>query len=163
MLQRISPCELFPNSFPQLQLLTTLLHNTCYRMPTYHWEKHDELIDSCNTIARKIIAEIDEAQVRIAAQDEADETGEYHEEIANKWTMLEVWHYRAKRAIVLCDWERLGRKANRTHSPYDTEPSTTSRYAYALNIEGKVNVSPMRVLWQLERRLETALIDVVEF
>jgi hypothetical protein len=130
-------------------------------MTTYSWEMHDKLINTCNTLARTLIATIDKARDRITLKDKADKTGEHHKDIVKKWEMLQTWRHRAQRAMNLCDWERLGRTGDRTHSPYDTEPAIRSRYAWALGIRGQTPVSPMRVLWQLERRLNEAVGDVV--
>jgi hypothetical protein len=126
------------------------------------WEKHDELIGTCHEMAQTLIAKIDKAHDRVKHEFEADKTGDQYEEIEKKRITLYTRKHLAQKALVLCEWERLQRKTNRLHSPFDTEPAIRSRYAWTLDILDQDAVSPMRVLWQLERRLNEALEKVTK-
>ena len=126
-------------------------------MRSYAWGNHDDLITTLASAARTLRSESTKAVFRITSEDEEDRSGEHHAELVEEWRLLQARQDLAKITINLCDWERLGRAMNRSHSPWDAEPAVRSRYAWALGMSGDTPVSPMRALFELEKRLCDAL------
>jgi hypothetical protein len=129
----------------------------------YVWERHDQCIYGCDLQARWLKDKITAAQERLKRQDEADKTSEHHDEIVRKWKTLQTWQQMVQRTLSLCEWEEAVRMDVRTDSPFDTMPASRSRYAWALNITGDTPVSPIRVVFRLEKLLERALQAIIKF
>lgn len=131
-------------------------------MCTFAWKRHDELISKCSYLAHDLKTRADKAEARIAKEDKRDISGEHHASIVKKWIFLQGLNRMAQGTENLSDWELQGRKADRTHSPFDAELAIHSRYAWALDMGGQAWVSPSGALMQLEKALELALVQVLE-
>jgi hypothetical protein len=100
--------------------------------------------------AETLQMEIDAAQDRVEEQDDCDATGEYHEDIVQKWIKFQLLQGLATRSEQLCGRERAARQSTRRHSPYDTESASLSRFAWVIEVQGQIPVSPMWALLRLD-------------
>jgi hypothetical protein len=131
-------------------------------MRTFAWERHDKLFARCSYLAHDLQTRADRAEARIAKEDTREVSGKHHPSIVKKWIFLQGLNRMAHETEILYDWELRGRRADRTHSPFDAELAMHSRYAWALDMGGQVRVSPLRVLVQLEKALDLALVQVLD-
>jgi hypothetical protein len=111
---------------------------------------YDELVDTCMTRAEILQMEIDAAQDRVEEQDDCDPTAQYHEDIVQKWIKFQRLQGLATRSEQLCGRERAVRQSARRYLPYDTESASLSRFAWVMELQGQIPVSPMWALLRLD-------------
>lgn len=124
---------------------------------TWSWQEHDKLIQSCDARATELQQVIIDSVVLLVPQTQADTKGEYKVIITTKYDELgelQAWLVKVQR---FCERIRRTRAFGNKGSSFDNEVAEVSAYGWIVNdgdVTGSTHVSPMRAMWQLERRMK---------
>jgi hypothetical protein len=129
-------------------------------MLDFWWQAHADLLQSCDSKAEFLHSAITAAVTRIIAQADRDSSSENFATTAEAYQMLDTCQEFARRTQRFCTTMALSNKGYGSSSPFDTQPASSSTYAWIPMAVGETPVSPMRALWQLEGYLNNGIKDV---